>query len=171
MKIQSKLLLPAAVVVGVVSLIAATGLPFSGSCSAGAALNAAGASAAVAAPAQATFVNSETTGTQPYVLLEFTGSDWCPPCMALEREVLSQEKFQQVLGDKIEFVKLDFPKRKEQSAEVKAHNRAMASKYSIEAFPTLIMTDRSGKELGRIVGYPGEEKVYGFIAKHSSEDA
>ena len=99
------------------------------------------------------------------VVLEFTGSDWCPPCKMMKKEVFSKPAFADFAKKDIIFVTLDFPRSREQSESIKARNRELAKKFKIEGFPTLVVLDASGKELGRQVGFMGggAEAVIGWI--------
>jgi protein disulfide-isomerase len=89
------------------------------------------------------------------VLLDFTGSDWCPPCKNLHKNVLTSEEFSKFAKDNLVLVELDFPKAKPQSDELKAANKALSQKYAIRGYPTIIVLDAEGKELFRKVGYGG----------------
>lgn len=89
------------------------------------------------------------------VLLEFTGSDWCPPCKKQAQDVFAQPAFEEFAKENLVPVKLDFPRRSDQSPEIKAANQALSQKYNIEGFPTLILLDSQGAELAREVGYGG----------------
>ena len=89
------------------------------------------------------------------VLLEFTGSDWCPPCKKLAEDVFAQPPFAEFASANLVPVKLDFPRRAEQSEEQRAANQALAKKYQVEGFPTVILLDSKGAELAREVGYGG----------------
>jgi thioredoxin-related protein len=89
------------------------------------------------------------------VLLEFTGSDWCPPCKRQAAEVFSQPAFEEFASANLVPVKLDFPRRAEQSEEQKAANQALAQKYKVKGFPTVILLDSKGAELARDVEYVG----------------
>lgn len=97
------------------------------------------------------------------VLLEFTGSDWCPPCIKQNKDVFEQAAFLDFAKDKLVLVKLDFPRSKEQAADIKARNKELATKYSVEGFPTVILLSPDGKELAREVGYSGSG-ASGFIS-------
>lgn len=97
------------------------------------------------------------------VLLEFTGSDWCPPCIKQNKDVFEQAAFLDFAKDKLVLVKLDFPRSKEQAADIKARNKDLATKYSVEGFPTVILLSPDGKELAREVGYSGSG-ASGFIS-------
>ena len=44
------------------------------------------------------------------VMLEFTGSDWCPPCIMMKKEVFSKEEFFKAASKNFVLVHLDFPK-------------------------------------------------------------
>ena len=89
------------------------------------------------------------------VLIDFTGSDWCPPCKSLHSKVLVSEEFTKFAKDNLVLVELDFPKAKPLSDEIKAANKELAKKYGIKGYPTVIVLDGEGKELFRKVGYGG----------------
>lgn len=90
------------------------------------------------------------------VLLEFTGSDWCPPCMKLTSTVFEQPAFEEFAKKNLVLVKFDFPRKKELPAELKSANDAMARQFKVSGFPTLILLSSSGKELARKVGYDND---------------
>ncbi len=89
------------------------------------------------------------------VLMDFTGSDWCPPCKNLHKTVLTSEDFSKFAKDSLVLVELDFPKGKPQTPELKAANKELSKKYGIRGYPTIIVLDAAGKELFRKVGYGG----------------
>ncbi|MDB6021778.1 MAG: thioredoxin-like fold [Pedosphaera sp.] len=91
------------------------------------------------------------------VLMEFTGSDWCPPCKALHKNVMTSPEFEAYAQKNLVLVELDFPHAKKQTEELKTANKALAEKYKIEGFPTVIVLDGDGKELSKDVGYSGEQ--------------
>jgi thioredoxin-related protein len=98
------------------------------------------------------------------VLLDFTGSDWCPWCIKFDNEALDTDKFAQYAKSHLELVLADFPNKKPQGDALKAANAALKEKYKIEGFPTFVLLDADGKELGRQVGYaPGGPEA--FIAE------
>jgi protein disulfide-isomerase len=88
-----------------------------------------------------------------YILLDFTGSDWCPWCIKMDKEVFSQSQFSDFALKNLVLVRLDFPRKAAQSAAEKNQNKELATKYGIEGFPTYILLDPSGKEVRRQVGY------------------
>jgi thiol-disulfide isomerase/thioredoxin len=104
------------------------------------------------APATWNDIVEEATSANKPILLEFTGSDWCPPCMMMNKTVFSTDEFKTFAGSDIVFVKLDFPRKKQLPAAEQERNNAMAEKFSIQGFPTMIVLDSSGKELARKVG-------------------
>jgi thioredoxin-related protein len=96
---------------------------------------------------------SAATQQNKYILLDFTGSDWCPYCIKMDKEVFAKPAFSTFADQKLVLVKLDFPRRTNQSATEKSQNQELAKKYGIEGFPTYVLLDPSGKELRRQVGY------------------
>jgi protein disulfide-isomerase len=87
------------------------------------------------------------------VLLDFTGSDWCPWCIKFDHDVLATENFAAYAGQKLELVKVDFPRHTLQSTELQTANRALAAQFGVDGYPTYVLVDAAGKELGRQVGY------------------
>ena len=91
-------------------------------------------------------------GTNRLVLMDFTGSDWCSWCVKLNKEVFSQPEFQQFAKDNLVLVELDFPRSKPQTDEEKARNEALAKKFGIQGFPTIVVLNADGKQVGQL-GY------------------
>jgi protein disulfide-isomerase len=98
------------------------------------------------------------------VLMDFTGSDWCSWCIKFKKEVLDTAEFQTYAAQNVVEVELDYPNNKPQSVDLKKANAALKDQYSIEGFPTLVVLDQNGKEIGRQVGYE-EGGPKAFIAK------
>lgn len=94
------------------------------------------------------------------LLIEFTGSDWCPPCIMLERQVFSQPEFAEYAAQRLVLLKVDFPRTKEQSAEQKAANEKLAERFEIDGFPTVIVLDSDGKKIGELGYMPGGSKAF-----------
>jgi thiol:disulfide interchange protein len=80
------------------------------------------------------------------VFVEFTGSDWCPPCIAMRKNVFSTKEFVHVASKKFILVELDFPKG---DKDLNEKNQPLAEKYMIEGFPTVILFGADGKEFTR----------------------
>lgn len=98
------------------------------------------------------------------VLLDFTGSDWCGWCKKFKKEVFDTSAFQDYAAKNLVLVEVDFPNQKPQSEALKKANQALKTKYDIHGFPTLVVLNKDGKEIGRQVGYSkGGPKA--FIAK------
>jgi len=89
------------------------------------------------------------------IILVFQGSDWCAPCIKLEREVWSTEEFQKLAKDHFVMLKADFPRKKQNKlpATQEEHNKTLASKYNPNGyFPYVVVLDANGKVLGQ-TGY------------------
>ena len=87
------------------------------------------------------------------VLLNFMGSDWCPFCVQMDKEVLNQPEFIEFAKNHLVLVKLDFPRRKHLSPEEHEQNKKLGQQFAIEGFPTYVLVDSTGKELRRQIGY------------------
>ncbi len=103
---------------------------------------------------QGALAQAKQTGAR--VLLHFTGSDWCPYCKYLESEVIETGEFQQFVGANYIMMTLDFPHDTALPPDEQKQNNALASKFGVSSFPTLLVIDGDERVLGRISGYgPG----------------
>ena len=86
------------------------------------------------------------------IVLVFQGSDWCAPCIELDREIWGSSEFQALAKDHFVMLKADFPRRKKNqlSEAQESHNKSLASKYNPNGyFPYVVVLDPSGKVLGQ----------------------
>jgi thioredoxin-related protein len=94
------------------------------------------------------------------ILALFTGSDWCPWCIKLNSEILSTDDFKTYAKDNLVLFIADFPRKSELPKEIKKQNDELADKYKIEGFPTVLLMDATGKELGRLGYQEGGGKAF-----------
>ena len=90
------------------------------------------------------------------VLIDFTGSDWCPPCKLVHDQVLSTPEFEKYAATNFVLVVIDFPIKAKQTEELAKANTDLAKKMNVDGFPTILVLDETGKELSRETGYGGE---------------
>jgi len=94
------------------------------------------------------------------VLLFFHGSDWCPPCVELQKQVLDSPEFIQYARRALVLVDVDFPQKSKQSDELKKANADLKARFNLspdptEGFPTLVLLDDAGQTLYQETGYAG----------------
>jgi thioredoxin-related protein len=85
------------------------------------------------------------------IILVFQGSDWCAPCIKLEKEIWSSDEFKTYSKDHFVMLKADFPRSRKNKlpTEQVEKNNAMAEKYNKEGyFPLVVVLDEAGKVLG-----------------------
>lgn len=83
------------------------------------------------------------------ILVDFTGSDWCHWCIKLKEEVFDTSAFQTWAKENVVLLEIDFPRGTPQSKDIKAKNTALAKKYQVQGFPTVIFANADGDTLGR----------------------
>src|SRR4030095_8841437 len=80
-----------------------------------------------------------TTEHKP-VLLVFSGSDWCLPCIRFDKKILSDTGFSNFAKRNLVVLVADFPQRKKISAEMSKQNEALAEKYNPAGeFPKIVL--------------------------------
>ena len=70
-----------------------------------------------------------------FLLVDFTGSDWCIWCKRLKAEVFDKDEFQNEAPKHFVLVELDFPSTKKLPDELKQQNETLQKKYEIHGFP------------------------------------
>ena len=89
---------------------------------------------------------------QKLLLMNFTGSDWCPFCKDLSREVFATPEFSNYARTNLVLMEVDFP-RKKRNEQLQKVNEELAAKYKADGFPTVIVLNGDGRELWRMKGY------------------
>jgi thioredoxin-related protein len=98
--------------------------------------------------------------TGKYMLVDFSGSDWCGWCVKLDKEVFSKKEFKAFAEDNLVLVLLDFPQTKPQSTKLKKQNKELAKKYGVKGYPTVLIMDPEGNVVD-VTGYqPGGPVPY-----------
>ena len=83
-----------------------------------------------------------------FILLNFSGSDWCGPCIRMHKEIFESEDFLKYTNDHLVLLNADFPRMKKNQLpkEQQKLNDLLAEKYNAEgSFPCTILLDSNGK--------------------------
>jgi thioredoxin-related protein len=91
------------------------------------------------------------------ILMEFTGSDWCPPCKALHKNVLVKDIFKEEMPKHYILLKLDNPRDKSKQTDAeKAQYKELAREYKVTGVPSVFLADADGKPFFKSSGYSGQ---------------
>lgn len=102
---------------------------------------------------------TEAAASKKLIVLNFSGSDWCGPCIRLKKEIFESDAFEKYSSEKLVLVNADFPryKKNQLSKEQVKENEALAEKYnSAGRFPFTVLLDSNGKVLKQWDGLPNE---------------
>jgi thioredoxin-related protein len=113
---------------------------------------------------------TEASKTHKLILINFSGSDWCGPCIRERKEILENDVFTSYAADHLVLVRADFPRQKKNqlSKEQVKLNEALADKFNAEGkFPYTILVDEHGKILKDWDGFPNES-VEKFVQQISA---
>lgn len=89
------------------------------------------------------------------IMLFFSGSDWCRPCILLKTKILETPQLSQWMDDHVNLVWCDFPRAKKNMppAEIVKQNESLAASYNKKGeFPTIVFMDADGAVIAR-TGY------------------
>jgi thioredoxin-related protein len=101
---------------------------------------------------------TEATAQKKYILLNFSGSDWCGPCIKLKKEILDSKEFLKYADEKL--VLVPRLKKNRLSPEQTKQNEALAEKYNSEGkFPLTVLIDANGKAIKSWEGYESSMSV------------
>jgi len=102
-----------------------------------------------------------STEDKPIVLV-FSGSDWCAPCIRLKRHIFDSDEFQDYASEHYVMYDADFPRKKQNKLpeEIMNQNKSLAEKYNPKGyFPLVVVMDKNQNVLG----------TTGFVARTSPE--
>lgn len=103
----------------------------------------------------------KATAENKYILLNFSGSDWCGPCIKMKKEVFESEDFLSMADTQLVMVRADFPRSKKNqlSKEQSKHNEALAEKYNPTGkFPYTVLLTNTGEVVREWDGYVFESQ-------------
>ena len=107
------------------------------------------------------FEKAKVTATKEhkYILLNFSGSDWCGPCIRMHKEIFDNDAFQQFASQKLVMMNADFPRQKKNqlAKDLQKQNDQLADKYNSKgSFPMTALLDANGNVLRSWEGLPKE---------------
>jgi thioredoxin-related protein len=101
------------------------------------------------------------------VLLYFSGSDWCAPCVKFKKFIVNTPEFQTFATENLVIYNADFPRlsKNKLAKEVEKENETLADKYNSKGiFPLILLLDAEGNVIKKWEEYP-KETVEEFIGK------
>ena len=96
------------------------------------------------------------------ILVNFSGSDWCGPCIRMRKEIFDNENFSAMADTLLVMVNADFPRNKKNQLEktVQVQNNMLADKYNPEGkFPLTVLLDPNGGIIKSWDGLPKENAI------------
>jgi thioredoxin-related protein len=100
-----------------------------------------------------------------YILLNFSGSDWCGPCIRMHKEIFETTDFSAYASEHLVLVNADFPrlKKNQLSKTLQQQNDELAEKYNAGgSFPYTVLLTAEGKIIKGWDGFP-KQSVTAFI--------
>ncbi|MFN4027983.1 MULTISPECIES: thioredoxin family protein [Flavobacterium] len=95
---------------------------------------------------------AKATTENKTIVLVFSGSDWCAPCIKLDKNVWQSEAFKTFAAEKLVLVRADFPKKKANvlPEALQNSNKALAEKYNQDGyFPLVVVLNAQGKVIAK----------------------
>lgn len=100
-------------------------------------------------------VLSQASANDKPIVLVFAGSDWCAPCIKLERNIWQSNEFSTYASENYILYKADFPRKKANklSKEKAETNGQLAEKYNPKGYFPLVVILNKGEEVLGTTGY------------------
>ena len=115
--------------------------------------------------AQSRIENAKKLATEnkELILLNFSGSDWCIPCIKLHKNIIETADFKKLEAENvIVYINADFPRNKKNqlTPELKKENASLADQYNSKGiFPYTLLLNSEGKVLKSWEGLPSENAL------------
>jgi len=109
-----------------------------------------------AAPNRMEDAEQKARAEHKYILLNFSGSDWCGPCIRMHREILDNEAFRKYADAHLVYINADFPRMKKHqlAADIQKENEELAETYNSKGtFPLTVLIDCDGKLIRQWDGF------------------
>jgi thioredoxin-related protein len=94
-----------------------------------------------------------------FIVVNFTGSDWCTWCKELDKKVFSTSEFKEWSEKNAVLLYLDFPQKIKLTEEQINQNQQIAYLYGITGFPTILIINKYGEVMAR-TGYMPNPKEW-----------
>ncbi|PCH54424.1 MAG: thiol-disulfide isomerase [Flavobacteriaceae bacterium] len=85
------------------------------------------------------------------IIMVFQGSDWCAPCIKLDREIWSSKEFVDYSKNNFVMMKVNFPRKKNNrlTKEQQNYNNKLMENYNTKGyFPYVVVLDKNANLLG-----------------------
>ena len=112
------------------------------------------------------------------VLLFFHGSNWCPACVEMQRQVFDSPAFAKYARQTLVLVDVDFPTKHKQTEELRRANVALKARFNLspapdEGFPTIVLLNDAGETVFQETGYfgGGPAEVLPKLQRHTETGA
>ena len=95
-----------------------------------------------------------------FILVDFSGSDWCGWCIRLNKEVFSERAFEDYADEELVCLLIDTPRRKKLSRDLEAQNTRLKQQFRVSGFPTVLVLNPDGEPVGRTGYQKGGPEAY-----------
>lgn len=106
---------------------------------------------------QATFSDAVSVSVREKkpIVLVFSGSDWCAPCIKLERNIWQSKEFMAYSKENYVLYRADFPRKKSNqlASDITEQNRELAETYNPKGYFPLVVVLSPNKEVLGTTGY------------------
>lgn len=102
---------------------------------------------------------TEARNKHKLIVLNFSGSDWCIPCIRMHSDIFESKSFKKLAEENLVLVNADFPRLKKHtlSKEQVKKNEEIAEKYNPKGqFPLTLLINENGQVLKKWEGLPKE---------------
>ena len=101
------------------------------------------------------------------ILIVLTGSEWCKPCVKMEKNVFQANEFIEFANQNLIILEVNLPRHWDYDSKVVKDYTFFKNKYQTNSLPALILVNSDGKEIIKISdGLHSLEKVMKQLKMH-----
>ena len=107
------------------------------------------------------------------ILVNFSGSDWCGPCIRLHKEVFTTETFLKIANEKLVLLNADFPRYKKNQLPIAQQkiNESLADQFNDKGiFPLTVLVTTNGKIIKSWDGFPSSIEAFNEDLQQTIQD-
>ncbi|MDO5656392.1 MAG: thioredoxin family protein [Flavobacteriaceae bacterium] len=112
---------------------------------------------------------NEAISQNKNILIILTGSEWCKPCIKMEKNVIETSDFENYANNNLILFEINLPRHQDLNSKIYKDYNYFKNKYQTNALPSLILVESDGKKIAKMTnGVTSKEKVLNMLIQNDT---